>query len=305
MAPSRPLAIEYDRVPLLDAGQAGGEGGFPPGWWSPVLRAQLILAEFARTAWAEVPFASTVPNDVNVARGEIGSLLGDWSLRPERQAEIFAQSADFSGAFIDLLQAGGGRRPATETLVHAAIAIGGMAALHWKWRFQRARPAQRYPAVLPLIPTPPHPSFPSGHATQANLVALLVGMALGDGDGDPGKALHPVLTALADRIGRNREIAGVHFASDTEAGKTLAEDMATFVKAQALPLLQGLMADARKEWSGVTPGDPPDAAAWVDPREVLLGDIARRVAALVPKPAEVAAEVGKLLPSGAGGGLRP
>jgi membrane-associated phospholipid phosphatase len=55
------------------------------------------------------------------------------------------------------------------------------------------------------------------------------------------------LLALAARIARNREIAGVHYPSDSKAGADLA--------AQAVPLL-------RQPLPPLSPGSPNPAKSW-------------------------------------------
>lgn len=80
--------------------------------------------------------------------------------------------------------------------------------------FNVARPFQYSPALTPPF-FPAHPSFPSGHATQAYVVFLLVK--------DWRSALGIKLKPLAKKIGTNREIAGVHYSFDTAAGLALAK----------------------------------------------------------------------------------
>jgi acid phosphatase (class A) len=67
-----------------------------------------------------------------------------------------------------------------------------------------------------------HPSWPSGHSLEGHMVALALAEVRPDAE--------DMLVALADRIGKNREIAGVHYRSDTYAGKEIAK--------KALPYLQ-------------------------------------------------------------------
>jgi membrane-associated phospholipid phosphatase len=84
------------------------------------------------------------------------------------------------------------------------------------------------PALLPPVPVPGHPSFPSGHATQATLMALAVREAMtpqGAAISADNAARASLLDTLAWRIGRNREIAGLHFESDSRAGAALAYEV--------------------------------------------------------------------------------
>jgi acid phosphatase (class A) len=91
------------------------------------------------------------------------------------------------------------------------------AVLHYKMVFRRARPDQ-YTARLDLAIDPPgHPSYPSGHSTQAHLVALVLAELV------PEQA--DALWATADEIAVNREIAGVHYPSDSKAGEELARQV--------------------------------------------------------------------------------
>jgi hypothetical protein len=86
-----------------------------------------------------------------------------------------------------------------------------------KRRYNRPRPSVVLPAIRPVIPVPPHASYPSGHATQSAVIgALMAELA-------PKEAKR--LTALAVQVGRNREIAGLHYPSDTNAGFKLGRDL--------------------------------------------------------------------------------
>ena len=93
-------------------------------------------------------------------------------------SEILAQAYSFTDYWNRLLMADNGRRPYTATLVQIGIIVGQLVGIYWKDQFKRMRPAQAYPALLPVIPTPSHPSYPSNHSTQAHLVAACVGAAM-------------------------------------------------------------------------------------------------------------------------------
>jgi membrane-associated phospholipid phosphatase len=170
-------------------------------------------------------------------------------------------------------------------LGHAAIRIGQFVAMHHKMQHGRARPSRLLPALMPPIDPPGHAAYPSGHATEAYLLALLLaqampGVAWGQGVGgaqvtvSPAEATHATLAnditrpvrdlpgmanrmtntplwRIAERIARNREVLGMHYPSDSEAGLRLA--------AQALPILlacpligaagTGAIDRARAEWA--------------------------------------------------------
>ena len=123
-----------------------------PGW-SAWLQGQVILAEFAKTNWEEKKPAPPDDSEGELQK-EIRDLLAKFALRQARLPEIMAQSDGFDSYFLQTLGAGGAARPAVATLVASCILVGQMVGMHWKWQFQRARPAQVYPALTPMIPTP-------------------------------------------------------------------------------------------------------------------------------------------------------
>ena len=131
--------------------------------------------------------------------------------------------------------------------------IGALAAMHFKQKYNRPRPSQYRPALLPPIPIPGHASYPSGHATQAHLMALLLGEALSALGSPHQAALQTTLGALARRIARNREIAGLHFPSDSAGGQQLAASifaaMQKQAQAQAGGAFQEAFAAAKAEWA--------------------------------------------------------
>jgi hypothetical protein len=105
---------------------------------------------------------------------------------------------------------------------------------------------QIYPAMMPFIATPSHPSFPSGHATQAFLVAEVLSRMV------KAAALKPYLFSLADRIAENREIAGLHYESDSHAGKELAEFLTDkLVNTDAIKSLEVQVKDELKHFNTV------------------------------------------------------
>jgi hypothetical protein len=152
-----------------------------------------------------------------------------------------------------------GRRPYTATLVQVGIAFGQMVGMFWKNSYKKARPAQYYPALMPVIPTPAHPSYPSNHSLQCHLIlhCVLAGMPC-----NTRKLMEPVLRTLADRIALNREIAGVHFSEDTDAGSKLAERLFFELKLEdkgKVPEFNQVKRNACAEWNdNLKPGIVPD-----------------------------------------------
>ena len=88
------------------------------------------------------------------------------------------------------------------------------------------------------IPNPGHPAYPSGHATGAYAIAYLLHEL------DPDHSRDFINDAR--EIARNREIAGVHYPSDSEAGRLLARQLVdAFLRDRKF---QVRLESARREW---------------------------------------------------------
>jgi hypothetical protein len=199
---------------------------------------------------------------------ELAELAALAELRPGIMAEALAQAPAFDSYFMGILSFNRFSHPCTSALVAFAVLAGGMAAMHHKLAFARPRPSQLSPAVMPPVDPPPHAAYPSGHATQAHLVALCLALVMPDmtavhqrppeGGGSPLPVRRDPLRDMAVRIARNREVLGLHYPSDSEAGERLAyrafATMAEMHKAEdehsqpMHPALRALVACARAEW---------------------------------------------------------
>ena len=89
--------------------------------------------------------------------------------------------------------------------------------LERKRHFARPRPSELDETLETVIPNPPHAAYPSGHATQTYINALVLA------DFDPDNA--DVYKQFAIDVAHRREIAGVHYPSDSVAGRKLAVDV--------------------------------------------------------------------------------
>ena len=206
------------------------DSGFDPRNIHPDLWAQTTLAEIlplvgAATDRMQVVLEETI-NKAGGIKTDLREALGDRAVvLRDFGAEIVDQSASFHHYFYNVLSLHPITHPATTRLISIAIRVSGIVGMQWKLKFKRARPVQVWPGLLPLIPTPPHPSYPSNHATQAMTAALLLMDALDEKD--PNSGIGKYLINLAKRIAINREKAGVHFRSDSDAGFALAEIITT------------------------------------------------------------------------------
>jgi hypothetical protein len=140
----------------------------------------------------------------------------------------------------------------TYRVLHIASLIGSFAALYFKHRYNRPRPTHFCPALMPPIPVPGHSAYPSGHSTQAHLMALCISAIVNAALAAPDPAVFDAnLTVLAQRIARNREIAGLHYQSDSEDGAQLAQQLFNRLNLMAgmgLNSFQDAMNAAVGEW---------------------------------------------------------
>jgi hypothetical protein len=190
--------------------------------WAADWQAWCALADFGRLDW-QTELGRVVRPPEAPTQDEWDELFT--AAREERAdalCEIVRQDSEFISYFLAAMGGAPGSRPATMLVFHIANLVATMTVMHFKYLHDRPRPSHIRPGLLPPIPVPGHASYPSGHATQAHLFALCTQRVLPDEHRDE---IGVVLRALAERIARNREIAGVHFRSDTHAGADLASQV--------------------------------------------------------------------------------
>ena len=93
----------------------------------------------------------------------------------------------------------------------------GQAKKHW----DRPRPYATNPAITPCVPRPGNASYPSGHSTFATVMSIVLANMV------PEKQV--AIYERAERYRLNREIGGVHYPSDVEAGRLSGTVIAAFL----------------------------------------------------------------------------
>ena len=90
-----------------------------------------------------------------------------------------------------------------------------------KYTYVYARPSHIDAEVKPLIPVPPHPSYPSAHSCGSGAMAHISAHFFP----------HAADTALkmGEDAGQSRILAGIHYQIDNEAGLELGEKVAGVV----------------------------------------------------------------------------
>jgi acid phosphatase (class A) len=133
---------------------------------------------------------------------------------------------------------GENRRPRTSLLMAYVVEFEFPYIMELKQDFNRVRPSHLDPTLIPAIEVPRHPAYPSGHSTQAHLRAFIFAEL------DPEN--RDTYIESADRIARNREIAGVHYPSDSKAGVILATQL--FETLMQNTDFATLIENAKTEW---------------------------------------------------------
>lgn len=129
-------------------------------------------------------------------------------------------------------------KPQTGILLDYANETMKPVVYHFKQKFNRTRPNVVDPTLTTVIDVPGHPAYPSGHASQAYLFAHILTYL------DPINA--DSYFDDAARIARNREIAGLHYPSDSEAGRVLAGQF--FLMLLSDETFKSLLKAAEREW---------------------------------------------------------
>jgi membrane-associated phospholipid phosphatase len=210
--------------------------------WDADLLALAIVPQFlaAQVSGQTWDVAIVLPAPATVTQAVIDDLLElAVTERPEALGEIVQQHQNFQLCWLHLLNIDGGSHPATFLLMKLAARVGELAMIVLKRRNRtRARPSQICPTLYPPVPVPGHSSYPAGHA----LVAALTSACLAE-------LVSPHATALeklADRVGFNRVIAGLHFRQDVTVGADVGRKLHPFIK--QCPLYQTTFTAAQAEW---------------------------------------------------------
>jgi hypothetical protein len=246
VAPSSPVQVPMGvlQLPALPQGHFPLLAGtkFPRRAWDPNLYAQTVLAEFGASGWMETITIDPPPSDIGAIGEDVAELLRKAELRNARAPEILAQANDASAYWADMLMATSASRPATWDLITACATVGQLVAMHFKLMFSRPRPVQIYPALMPPILTPAHPSYPNAHALQSWIITKALVTVV--------PALTVQLELLAQRIAENREVAGLHYPSDTRASFALAPQVVDLLAKGRL--FSEIIRLAKAEWDGVS-----------------------------------------------------
>ncbi|WP_299771199.1 phosphatase PAP2 family protein [uncultured Tateyamaria sp.] len=163
---------------------------------------------------------------------QLGLVFAASQNRPDRMSEMFVQQTDILSFFGLNAQLGYVRKPWTMVLIDAVLAAAIDVHTQFKHALPVLRPVELSPQINPVIQTPSHSSFPSGHATEAFVVAQLLTRLRELAEDSLAKSN---LLQHAVRIAQNRTVAGVHYPVDNMAGSMLGTALADYFSAISQP----------------------------------------------------------------------
>jgi len=174
-------------------------------------------------------------------RAELDELLRIQAERTSSEADLARRDvARTFLRFADALGVSGldpARLPRTVALFRHLSVDETAVLLPAKRAFARPRPFTVEPRLAPVTERPASGSYPSGHSLWAYTTALVLA--------DMVPERRAQLLARADEYAHNRNVAGVHYPSDVEAGKLAGTALAALLF--TCPAFEREEAAARKE----------------------------------------------------------
>ncbi len=197
-------------------------GNFPHGaWGASYLRDIPRAIDFVESHAAHLSVEPPPADDSEITRSEISYLKKIAENRASRDIILITkENLDPHKRFYNVLGLEPGESSEIDLLVQRINAESYLPVLYFKHKFSRTRPYQIDNTLTTVIDGPPHASYPSGHATQAYLFSLILSELLPADDPRVSQ-----LAELGKGMGIRREIAGVHYPSDTRAGVELASQL--------------------------------------------------------------------------------
>ncbi|WP_421700945.1 phosphatase PAP2 family protein [Aliiroseovarius sp.] len=178
-------------------------------------------------------------------------------LRLDRIGEIQIQLDDILSFYGAMSQLDSDRRKHSLQLLVLVQSLCVQLEMQVKHYCHGKRPVDFDLGIQPVIQTPDHSTFPSGHATEAYALATVMHRMQTDQDAATGVGANALPFRIAHRIAANRTVAGVHYPVDSAAGAVLGIVIAEAV----LALCTGTKAsNAALNWNNL-PASPASAGA--------------------------------------------
>lgn len=217
---------------------------FPANGWDPALEAVAELPNFFEIpGWRDLAL-DPPPGPAQTAY-ELNQLvqkqvqMENPAVRQIRLPEILLEAEQNTPYYQRVLTpTPSGSFAATSVLIDAMSQLGTVVGCYYKKKFMRPRPTQLDPSLRPLIDVPAWAAYPSGHAVQNFLIAQALATVVHSDE------LTVQLFDIAQRVAENREYAGLHYESDTIAGKQLA----TLMFPMVVDAYRETFQSAAREW---------------------------------------------------------
>ncbi len=199
----------------------------------------------------EIAWLRSLPDDRNpIVRDQIK--YWDAGAPAYRWIEIALNTA--------LVRRPGARQPVYRTmaLLNVAIYDATIAAWSSKYAYNRLRPSEADPTLVPLVTTPRSPSYPSEYAVTAGAAGAVLSYLF------PADAHY--FTEIAEEAGRSRLYARVEYPSDYQAGLELGRTVGAKVVEYArndgfTTPWTGTVPSGPGMWIGTNPASPL-AGSW-------------------------------------------
>jgi len=177
----------------------------------------------------------SAPTSADLAGAQLDWVRFAAAQRFDRLDEITVQLSDLISAFTALANMNPTRSRYVIEFLNVALSVCAAVEHQVKHALNVPRPVAFSATIQPMIQTPNHGSYPSGHATEAFFVAHLMTELYAQqftGPDGPANAIDDFrhrARRLAQRIAHNRTVAGVHFPVDSAAGCMLGDTLAKLV----------------------------------------------------------------------------
>jgi len=169
--------------------------------------------------------------DEAVFESQLALVEGYADLREDRAGEVVAQLGPCIAFWSSIVNLHPDHKRWTLELVDVALRFANLVEMRFKHALACRRPVELSPQIQPMILTPGHGAFPSGHATEAFMLAYLLWELVPD----ITNAWCEQLMRQAARIAINRTVAGVHFPVDSAAGQLLGLTLAEYFMHRCRP----------------------------------------------------------------------
>ncbi|MGH6627335.1 MAG: phosphatase PAP2 family protein [Burkholderiaceae bacterium] len=230
----QPQRLEYwDSGPRLGACVLELVSGLHFAVTDPDAAVALGFVDVTRQPLEDISLVKLVRPTTAIFNRQVDLVANYAELREDRGSEILTQmqpQGPFWGSIIGLQPH---RHKWTLELVTLALLMTSDIEMRFKHAFACPRPMELSPQIQPMIATPGHASWPSGHATEAFAVATVVEALLQSANGT-GARYREQLQRQAARIAVNRTVAGLHYPVDSAVGRLLGTALGEFFVARCV-----------------------------------------------------------------------